>query len=67
MNKKQAPIKISQLTATAPKGLEKKDIKKETEKMAKEIGELITKMYANKKYSLLVCLLYTSPSPRDRG
>ncbi len=65
MAKKRAQIKISQLKTTAPPSLEKKAIKKETEKMAKEIGELVTKMYANKKYSLLVVLQGMDSSGKD--
>lgn len=58
-------IKISNLETKAPKSLEKNKIKKETAKLAKEILEEVTKMYAGKKYSLLIVLQGMDSSGKD--
>lgn len=65
MARKRLPIVISKLETKAPPNLDKKKIKKETKKIAEEIGELITKMSANKKYSLLVVLQGMDSSGKD--
>lgn len=65
MARRRNPIQISKLSTTPPPKLKKADIKKATAKMAKEIGELITIMNANKKYSLLVVLQGMDSSGKD--
>jgi len=49
-------INLLSISTKPPKGLKKKDIKKETKKLAKELGELQYTMYAENKRSLLVVL-----------
>ncbi len=58
-------IKISDLNTKAPKLLEKYKIKKETSKLAKKIQVQVSKMYAEKKYSLLVVLQGMDSSGKD--
>jgi len=58
-------IKLSKRSANAPKGLDKKVIKKEVSSMAKEIAAELTKMYANKDHSLLVVLQGMDSSGKD--
>ncbi|NNE16095.1 MAG: polyphosphate kinase [Saprospiraceae bacterium] len=58
-------IKLSDLPTRAPKDVEKKVIKKEVAKLADKIKELATKMYANKKHSLLVVLQGMDSSGKD--
>ena len=65
MARKSTPIVISKLSTTPPKNLTKSKIKKETAEMAKEIAELVTLMYANKKYSLLIVLQGMDSSGKD--
>ncbi len=65
MAKKRTPVVISKLKTTPPEGLDKKKIKKETKKLAEEIGELAEKMYANKKFSLLIVLQGMDSSGKD--
>ena len=58
-------ISISDLKTKAPKSLDRKIIKKETSELAKRIQELVTMMYADKKYSLLVVLQGMDSSGKD--
>lgn len=58
-------VVLSQIKTTAPSSLNKKDIKKKTEEMAKEIAELIRIMSANKKYSMLVVFQGMDSSGKD--
>lgn len=50
---------------TLNKEWDKKEIKKKTEKILKEIGELQYKMYAHGKYSVIVVLQGTDASGKD--
>ncbi len=65
MAKKRTPVVLSKLTTTPPPKLEKKKIKKETLKLAEEIGELVKIMNANRKFSLLVVLQGMDSSGKD--
>lgn len=58
-------IKINSLETKAPSDLNKNKIKKETKKIAKEIGELVYKMHAEKKHSLLVVFQGMDSSGKD--
>ena len=58
-------IVLSKLSAKSPKELVEKVIEKETKALASEIAELVTKMSANKKYSLLVVLQGMDSSGKD--
>jgi len=58
-------IKISELKTTAPKSFDKDVIKKETSKITKKIQTLVTKMYAQRKYSLLIVLQGMDSSGKD--
>lgn len=58
-------IKLSEIQTTAPKGLNKKYIKEETNKIAKRIAELHETMIAEKKHSLLVVLQGMDTSGKD--
>lgn len=62
---RRQPVVLSKIKTTPPPKFDKGKIKKETAKMAEEIGELISKMYANKKYSLLVVLQGMDSSGKD--
>ncbi len=62
---KRKEIIISKLPTKAPKDLDKKVIKKETEKLAERIKELVTIMYANKNHSVLVVLQGMDSSGKD--
>lgn len=64
-NKKPTHISIAGLDTKAPSKLDKKAIKAKTKEIAAEIAELITKMAANKKYSLLVVLQGMDSSGKD--
>jgi len=58
-------IKIKDLKTKALKSLDKDKIKKETSKLTKQIQEEVTKMYAGKKYSLLIVLQGMDSSGKD--
>jgi PPK2 family polyphosphate:nucleotide phosphotransferase len=58
-------IKLSEISTQAPKGLEKKDIKKKTEKLVARLGELHHLMYAEGKYSMLIILQGMDASGKD--
>ncbi len=51
-----AKIDLLSISTNAPKGADKKDIKKETQKLAERLGELQNTMFAEGKHSLLVVL-----------
>ncbi len=58
-------IVISELSTKAPDQLDKNSAKEEIDDMAKDIAEEVTKMYANKDYSLLVVLQGMDSSGKD--
>jgi len=58
-------VVLSKLVTTPPVRLNEKKIKKETKKIAEEIGELVKIMNANKKYSLLVVFQGMDSSGKD--
>jgi PPK2 family polyphosphate:nucleotide phosphotransferase len=58
-------IKLSEISTEAPKGLDKKDIKKKTEKLVAKLGELHNLMYAEGKYSMLIILQGMDGSGKD--
>ncbi|HLP94715.1 MAG TPA: PPK2 family polyphosphate kinase [Saprospiraceae bacterium] len=58
-------IKLSEISTRAPKGMDKKDTKKETEKLVARLGELHNTMYAEGKYSMLVILQGMDGSGKD--
>lgn len=58
-------ISIQNVSADAPDGLEKKQVKSLVPKLADEIADELTKMYAGKKYSLLVVLQGMDSSGKD--
>lgn len=62
---RRQPIVLSKIKTTPPPRFDKGKVKKQTAAMAKEIGELISKMYANKKYSLLIVLQGMDSSGKD--
>lgn len=58
-------IKLSKIPTTAPKGLEKSDIRKETKALTKRLAELHENMIAEGKHSLLVVLQGMDSSGKD--
>ncbi len=58
-------IKLSEIATTPPEGYDKKRTREITREMAKEIGELQEKMYAEKKNSLLVVFQGMDSSGKD--
>ena len=56
---------IHKIETTAPEKLDKKKIKKETEKFKKEIGDLQNVLYAEGKHSLLIILQGMDASGKD--
>lgn len=58
-------IKLSEISTRAPKGLDKKETKKETEKLVARLGELHNTMYAEGKYSMLIILQGMDGSGKD--
>lgn len=58
-------IKITDLPTDAPKGTDKDDIKKETEKIVEEIGELCRIFQAENKRSILIVLQGMDASGKD--
>ncbi len=58
-------IKLSEISTKAPEGLTKKGLKKQTEKIAKEIARLQDILNAQKKHSLLIVLQGMDSSGKD--
>jgi len=58
-------IDIRKISTRAPEEFHKQDIKKKTKRLAEEIKDLATIMYANKKKSLLVVLQGMDSSGKD--
>ena len=58
-------IRLADIPTTAPDHLDKDDIKKELEKVAKKIEDLQSIMYAQGKYSLLVVMQGMDSSGKD--
>ncbi len=58
-------IKLSKIPTTAPEGLSKKSVKKETENLVARLGELQHLMYAEGKHSALVILQGMDASGKD--
>ena len=58
-------VVLSKIKSSPPPSLTKKKIKAQTEKMAEEIAELVNKLYANKKHSLLIVLQGMDSSGKD--
>lgn len=58
-------IKLSEISTRAPKGLEKEDYKRKTERLAERIGELQHIMFAEKKHNLLVVFQGMDASGKD--
>lgn len=59
------PVKLSEISTKAPKGIKKKDLKEETEKLVKRLGELHHLLYAEGKHSVLVILQGMDASGKD--
>lgn len=60
-----AKITVSKLPTRAPKGLDKDEYKEKRIELTKEIGELATKMFAERKHSLLIVLQGMDSSGKD--
>lgn len=58
-------IKLSDIPTVPPKRLSKKDLKEETERLVKRLGELQKTMYAERKHSMLVILQGMDASGKD--
>lgn len=58
-------IKLDAIPTRAPMGLEKADIKRKTDRMARRIGDLQHMMYAGKKHNLLVVFQGMDASGKD--
>ena len=58
-------IKLSSISAEAPKGLSKKKLKEETARLVERLGELQNILYAEGKYSMLVILQGMDGSGKD--
>ena len=58
-------IKLTDIPTRAPKGLEKEDYKRKTERLARRIGDLQHVMYAEKKHNLLVVFQGMDASGKD--
>lgn len=61
----KSSIRLADISTEAPKDLDKKEVKKETEKLVKRIGELQRVLYAQGKYNLLVVLQGMDGSGKD--
>lgn len=59
------PVKLSDISTAAPKGLKKKDLKEETERLVARLGELHHMLYAEGKHSVLVILQGMDASGKD--
>jgi PPK2 family polyphosphate:nucleotide phosphotransferase len=62
---KKNKIQLADIPTTAPAGLEKKDLKDETERLVERLGELQHIMYAQGKYSVLIILQGMDGSGKD--
>jgi len=58
-------INLNEIPTRAPKGLEKEDIKRKTDNMARRIGELQHILYAEKKHNFLVVFQGMDASGKD--
>ena len=58
-------IKLSDIPTTPPDGLGKDEIKKKTKILSKEIGDMVYKLQAEKKHSILVVLQGMDSSGKD--
>lgn len=58
-------IQLSAISSRAPKGFEKEEIKRKTERMARRIGDLQNVMYAEKKQNILVVFQGMDASGKD--
>lgn len=58
-------IKLSEISTEAPKGLKKKDVAEETERLVKRFGELHHLLYAEGKHSVLVIFQGMDASGKD--
>ncbi len=58
-------IELHTIPTRAPKGLEKEDIKRKTDRLARRIGDLQHIMYAEKKHNLLVVFQGMDASGKD--
>ena len=59
------PVKLSEVSTQAPKGIKKKDLKEETERLVERLGELQHMLYAEGKHSVLVVLQGMDASGKD--
>ncbi len=62
---KQPTVILSEISTEAPKGIKKDDLKAETEKLVKRLGELHHLMYAEGKHSVLVIFQGMDASGKD--
>jgi len=60
-----AKIKLSEISTTAPRKLEKDEVKEETKRLLEELDELQNLLYAQRKYSVLVVLQGMDASGKD--
>jgi PPK2 family polyphosphate:nucleotide phosphotransferase len=58
-------IKLAEISTEAPKGLKKKDLEEETERLVKRFGELHHLLYAEGKHSVLVIFQGMDASGKD--
>ncbi|MCB0646013.1 MAG: polyphosphate kinase [Saprospiraceae bacterium] len=58
-------IKLKDISTKAPTNLKKKDTKEDVKKLARKIGELQHKLYAEKKHSLLIIIQGMDASGKD--
>jgi len=61
----KGPIKLSKIPTTAPKGLDRDEIEKETKRMTKRISDLQEMLLANKDHNLLIVLQGMDSSGKD--
>lgn len=62
---KQPTVILSEISTEAPKGIKKDDLKAETEKLVKRLGELHHLLYAEGKHSVLVIFQGMDASGKD--
>ena len=58
-------IKLSEIPTDAPKGIKKKDLKEETERLVERFGELHHLLYAEGKHSVLIIFQGMDASGKD--
>ncbi|MCB0528718.1 MAG: polyphosphate kinase [Saprospiraceae bacterium] len=58
-------IKLASIPTTAPDDVKEKDIRKETEDLVKQLGDLQERMYAERKHAVLVVLQGMDASGKD--